>query len=136
MKSLPTYLSEKLLVNKTNTSLTRFIDNDLINSDNWKKVVIDDVPKEFNDRPLVPKDLKKRLYNKDDSPTNWFAWWMLLCIYGPMTRTEMLKLCGLPEGSYPKTWSDMSADGMVYYNTKLRKTCPNPISKWAEWCWK
>ena len=50
-----------------------------------------------------------------------------------MTKKEMLRHCGLPEGSYSKTWADMSSENIVYYDAKRRVTCPRPMSKRTIW---
>lgn len=129
MKSLIEYISEKLLINKD------YIDplnKNEIKELGWKNVKIEDVDKQYADININALSYK-RFYNKDGSPTNWFAWWMLLCIYGPTTKKEMLRHCGLPEGSYSKTWADMSSENIVYYDTKRRVTCPRPMSKWTIW---
>lgn len=103
----------------------------------WKKLTIDMVDPEFADvnvnKMIKERRTTKHFYNKAGEPTNWFAWWMILCIYGPMTRKELLRYCDLPEGSYPKTWTDMSRDGIIYYDPIRRKSCPIPISRWHIW---
>ena len=133
MKTLAQYIEEKLIVNKDYKAVPS---NDALADNKWRELTIDMVNSKYVDMDTDPKKFKKRLYNKDGSPTNWFAWWMILCIYGPMTRTELLRYCGLPEGSYPKTWADMSKDGIIYYDTKLRKSCPKPMSEWEKRCFK
>ena len=130
MKSLIEYVSEKLLINKDYVDP---LNKNEIKELGWKNVKIEDVDKQYVDININITSSRKKFYNKDGSPTNWFAWWMLLCVYGPMTRKEMLKQCGLPEGSYSKTWSDMSSENIVYYDTKRRVTCPRPMSKWTIW---
>ena len=130
MKSLIEYVSEKLLINKDYVDL---LNKNEIKEMGWKNVKIEDVDKQYVDININSTPSYKRFYNKDGSPTNWFAWWMLLCIYGPMTKKEMLRQCGLPEGSYSKTWADMSSENIVYYDAKRRVTCPRPMSKWTIW---
>ena len=138
MKSLIEYVSEKLVVNKEYTdpnpdpNPTYVRDKDDL-KENWKKVKIEDVDKQYVDININSTPSNKKFYKKDGTPTNWFAWWMILCICGPMTRKEMLRCCGLPEGSYSKTWADMSSENIVYYDTKRRVTCPRPMSKWTIW---
>ena len=130
MISLTKYIIEKLLINK------EYVDplnkND-IKEIGWKNVKIEDVDKKYADVNISTTPSYKRFYQKNGSPTNWFAWWMLLCIYGPMSRKELLKYCDLPEDSYTKTWSDMSADNIIYYDSKLRASCPKPMSEWTVW---
>lgn len=128
MKSLKTYISEKLIINK---HLEKQIPepNDL---------TLDDVPKKYkNIRDEWLNDLNqtftKRCYNKDGKPTNWFLWWMMLCVYGPMTRKETLKKLGWAENSYPKSWADMTDANIISYDTKLRKSVPMPMKEWK--CW-
>lgn len=103
----------------------------------WKKLTIDMVDPVFADvnvNKIVKEGrITRHFYNKVGEPTNWFAWWMILCIYGPMTRKELLRYCDLPEGSYTKTWTDMSRDGIIYYDPIRRKSCPIPISRWHIW---
>lgn len=130
MKSLQAYINEKLLINKNYVNPQN---KNKIKEIGWKNITIEDVDKKYVDVNIKTTQSSKRFYNKDGSPTNWFAWWMLLCKYGPMSRKEMLRCCGLPEGSYPKTWADMSTENMVYYDTKLRATCPRPMSEWTIW---
>ena len=130
MKSLIEYVSEKLLINKDYVDP---LNKNEIKELGWKNVKIEDVDKQYADMNINSASSNKKFYNKDGSPTNWFAWWMLLCIYDPMTRKEMLRHCSLPEGSYSKTWADMSSENIVYYDTKRRVTCPRPMSKWTIW---
>ena len=135
MKSLQTYINEKLVVNKkyTDPNPTYINDKNDLKNNGWRKVKIEDVDNNYADVNIKSSSSSKRFYNKDGTPTNWFAWWMILCIYGPMSRKEMLRCCGLPEGSYSKTWVDMSTDNMIYYDTKRRVSCPNPMSEWTIW---
>lgn len=130
MKSLQAYISEKLLVNRKYVNPQN---KNKIKEIGWKNITLEDIDKKYADVNIKTTQSSKRFYNIDGSPTNWFAWWMLLCKYGPMSRKEMLRCCGLPEGSYPKTWADMSTENMVYYDTKLRATCPRPMSEWTVW---
>lgn len=130
MKSLQTYINEKLLVNKNYVNPKN---KNEIKEIGWKNITLEDVDKKYVDVNIKTTKSSKRFYNKDGSPTNWFAWWMLLCKYGPMTKKELLGYCELPEGSYSKTWSDMSNDNIIYYDTKLRKSCPRPMSEWIIW---
>lgn len=136
MKSLIEFIEEKLIINKDYKGIKSSPSKDTLDDNQWKKLTIDMVDFEYADVDTDPKNFKKRLYNKDGSPTNWFAWWMMLCIYGPMTRKELLQYCGLPEGSYSKTWVDMSSDNMIRYNSKIRKSEPIPMSQWDKRCFK
>ena len=130
MKSLIEYVSEKLLINKDYVDP---LNKNETKEMGWKNVKIEDVDKQYVDININSTPSYKRFYNKDVSPTNWFARWMLLCIYGQMTKKEMLRHCGLPEGSYSKTWADMSSENIVYYDAKRRVTRPRPMSKWTIW---
>ena len=125
MISLKQYIFEKLVINK-------HLDDQTINPHNLK---LDDVPDEYKDidnESLNNLDnvFKKKCYKKDGKPTNWFLWWMMLCVFGPMTRKEALKNSGFPEGSYTTTWTEMSIANIIMYDTKLRKNIPMPMSKW------
>ena len=134
MKSLQTYINEKLFVNKKYTDPNpTYVKNKGDLKENWKKVKIEDVDEKDADVNIKHSSTSKKFYKKDGTPTNWFAWWMILCICGPMSRKELLRCCGLPEGSYSKTWVDMSTDNMIYYDTKRRVSCPKPMSEWNIW---
>ena len=100
MKSLQAYINEKLLINKEYVDP---LNKNEIKEIGWKNVKIEDVDKKYADINISVTPSYKRFYQKNGSPTNWFAWWMLLCIYGPMSRKELLKYCDLPEYSYTKT---------------------------------
>ena len=134
MKSLQTYINEKLFVNKKYTDPNpTYVKNKDDLKENWKKVKIEDVDEKYADVNIKHSSTSKKFYKKDGAPTNWFAWWMILCICGPMSRKELLRCCGLPEGSYSKTWVDMSRFNMIYYDTKRRVSCPKPMSEWNIW---
>ena len=130
MKSLIEYVSEKLLINKDYVDP---LNKNEIKELGWKNVKIEDVDEKYADVNIKSSSTSKKFYKKDGTPTNWFAWWMILCICGPMTRKELLRCCGLPEGSYINTWVDMSRFNMIYYDTKRRVSCPKPMSEWNIW---
>ena len=126
-------IAEKLIVNKNYKSVPS---KDSLADNQWRELTINMVDSRYADIDTDLKKFKKRLYNKDGTPTNWFAWWMMLCIYGPMNRKELLRYCGLPEGSYSVTWVTMSRDNMIKYNSKTRKSEPIPMSQWNKRCFK
>ena len=126
-------IAEKLIVNKDYKAVPS---KDALADNKWRELTINMVDSKYADVNTDPKNFKKRLYNKDGSPTNWFAWWMMLCVYGPMNRKELLRYCGLPEGSYSVTWVAMSKDNMIRYNAKTHKSEPIPMSQWNKHCFK
>lgn len=131
MINLVDYISEKLLINKEFVS--PFADKKELSNDGWKNIKLEDVDPEFADVEIDKHKCDKKLYRKDGSPTQWFLWWMILCIYGPMSKKELLNICGFKETSYTSTWSNMSLDNVIYYDSNLRKSRPNPMSEWNIW---
>ena len=128
-------IAEKLIVNKNyNISKSPATVDDLKN-EGWKKVNLHDVDPKYFDVDINNKKCSRRLYNKDGSPSQWFLWWMILCMYGPMSKAELFKYCYGVEGatSHSSTWANMGADNIISYNTKLRKSEPKPMSEWTIW---
>ena len=129
-------IAEKLIINKKFKGIPGIPDspNDL-KHDGWKRVNLDDVDPKYADVDINSKKCSRRLYKKDGSPSQWFLWWMILCIYGPMSKAELFKYCYGVEGatSHSSTWVSMSADNIISYNTKLRKSEPKPMSEWTIW---
>ena len=130
-------LEDTGIINKSDIyNKIRVKDPEELKNGGYKRLTIDMVDSEFAD--IDPKMMckpytTKRFYNRDGSPTNWFAWWMALCIYGPMSRPELLRYCELPEGSYPQQWGIMASEGMVRYDNSRRKYDPIPMSQWYIW---
>ena len=71
MKSLIEYVSEKLLINKDYVDP---LNKNEIKELGWKNVKMEDVDKQYVDININITSSRKKFYNKDGTPTNWFAW--------------------------------------------------------------
>ena len=129
MRSLMKYIAEKLVVDK-DYKCDSAPNLDELKNGGWKKLTINMVPSEFADIDLNQYKCNKRLYNGDGTPTIWFAWWMILCIYGPMSRAKINPYVDVDPDYNTTMWSQITKQNIIKRSTTAKGSEAVPMSEW------
>lgn len=104
------------------------------NAIDTEKELMDDVdPKDcfydwFPEQTEYPDDKKPRI--RGGKINLWWKWYKMLCVYGPMSKAEILEKLGLKTTSYPKMFAELADQCIIVPNRKIRKLEPQPVEKW------